>query len=136
MGRHDPLTARVPDVRQHEDSRLGHNTQAHTTAAFQQRLLPEQNLHTDPGTRFERTVAAFAPMLALLFVTLVVLDTIDHDRVMRHLGATDDLLPELAFQPGIATSFDDWPRKFDLVAGVQGWTAVRHESQLSPYGGN
>jgi hypothetical protein len=115
---------------------LQHRTQAHATAAIEQRLLPEQNLHNDPSTRFKRTIAAFGPMLALLFVTLVVLDSIERDGVMHRLSATENRSPELMVQPRVATSFDNWPRKFDLVAGVQGWTAVRYEPDLSPYGGN
>ena len=115
---------------------LQHGTQPHTTAAIEQRLLPEQNLHNDPGSRFKHTIAAFGPMLALLFVTLVVLDSIEHDQVTHRLSTAEDRPPPLVVQPRIATSFENWPRRFDLVAGVQGWTAVRCEPDLAPYGGN
>ena len=115
---------------------LQHGSRPHTTATIEQRLLPEQNLHIDPTTRFKRTIAAFGPMLALLFVTLVVLDSIEHDSARHSFGGTENRTTRLVIQPRIVTGFENRPHKFDLVAGIQGWTAVRCDADLAPYGGN
>ncbi len=114
---------------------LGHAPQAHASAQLHQRLLPERNLHSDPSSRFKHTISAFGPFLALLFVTLVVLDSIALRRADHRLTTTERPR-DLVVRPIIAANFADWPREFDLIADSQGWTAVRREPQFSQYGGN
>ncbi|WP_304825793.1 hypothetical protein [Candidatus Binatus sp.] len=57
---------------------LAHSTGSIAATAPQQPLILEQNLHISPTDRLVRSFEAFAPVLALLFLTLVVLDTISH----------------------------------------------------------
>jgi len=114
---------------------LGHAPKTHASAVFAQRLVPERNLHSDPSSRLKHTISAFGPFLALLFVTLVVLDSIALRRADHRLTTTERPR-DLVVRPIIAANFADWPREFDLIADSQGWTAVRREPQFSQYGGN
>ena len=117
---------------------LGHNPAsalAPSIEATHRALVLERNLHTDLKHRFAHSVEAFAPLLALLVVTLVVLDSLE-DRFGR---SSESKLHDSEYQPALirsAVEADEWPREFELDADRDGWVQVASNPQISRYGGN
>jgi hypothetical protein len=98
-------------------------------------LVLERNVHTDLKHRFAHSVEAFAPLLALLVVTLVVLDSIQDK-----FGQSPGLVPHEPHGEHIfirsAVEADEWPREFELDADRDGWIRVASNPEISRYGGN